>query len=357
MKSILSSVEDPGHRVWKVVDQSGAVRQNKKKINTTRKLKQFLGNQPDKVYVSISRFMAPEQCYGKKPKHSQWTVRDSWFLGSELYFDFDSENNLRQAWNDCKAMIKAMKQEKDYKLIQVTFSGNKGYNLIYKDLKPVKISHPLHRLELTELRRKQLLKRLPKFQTLDNLSHDQYRVRACPNTIKANTGCKVTIIKGDRIVRPRPMIDKTSPNKQGKERSILISYPFISNQVKGMKGMYIPVLKYPINNPNLVLAKKIQQIYKLSDLHVFEYKDTILYISFKIVDKRRLEKILKAARSLNNNSFLFYKHIWIPLDMQYLGTIKSPVKVKGGFSNLNNNRKCKALRRDVLWWVTQRTTS
>jgi len=281
LKAILNGVEDPGHRVWRAVQLNGVVRQNKKKINTTNKLKEFIGRQPGKIYVSVAKFLNPERVYGKTPIRSQWKIADSIFLGSDLYFDFDCEEDVNKAWKDCKGMMQVMKSMKEYELVQMTYSGTKGFNLIYRDLKPVKHSNPLHRIELTEIRRLLLLKRLPKFKTLDGLSSDQFRVRAAPNTIKAVTGHKVSILFPtvtcgniyERVVRPRPMIDRHRTNKLGKERPTLISYPFfykfITNQIKGTKGMYVPVLKYRQDNINILNLRKVQLLYKLSDLLCF----------------------------------------------------------------------------------------
>lgn len=365
LKAILNGVTDPGHRVWKVVQLNGVVRQNKKKINTTKKLKEFIGTQPAKIYVSVSKFLNPCNVYGKTPIRSQWKIADSLFLGSELYFDFDCKEDINKAWKDCKGMMEVMKSKKEYELIQMTYSGTKGFNLIYKDLKPVKHFNPLHRLELTEIRRILLLKRLPKFQTLDDLSSDQFRIRAAPNTIKVVTGHKVSIMFptltcGDiyeRVVRPRPMIDRHRTNKLGKERPTLISYPFfykfITNQIKGTNGMYVPVLKYRQNNINIQHIRKIQLLYKLSDLHVFRYSDLVMYIGTKLVDKRRLEKIMKAADPINLRGFLFYGHSWIPFseavdskktmvwdEPRYIGVMRS--KEKGSFTDLKQNKVCTA---------------
>src|SRR3990167_10484632 len=146
---ILSSVENPEWRVWKVKDTDGRVRQNKKKINSVEKLKEFIGDSPSSVYVSVSQFLNPHKVYGKKPKHSQYVTADNLLLKSDLLFDVDDEEDLSLAHKEAKEIIRFMKK-KPYRLINIRFSGTKGFHLLYADNKKISENNPQKRIQLYE---------------------------------------------------------------------------------------------------------------------------------------------------------------------------------------------------------------
>src|SRR3990167_10820055 len=91
LQEMIHSVENPSWHVWKVADIDGKFRQNKKKINSTKRLREFLGDQPSKVYVSIAQFLNPQRVFGKIPKKAQWIISDTHFLKSDLLFDIDDK--------------------------------------------------------------------------------------------------------------------------------------------------------------------------------------------------------------------------------------------------------------------------
>ena len=332
LKQMLNSVSHPGWRVWKVQQLNGAFRQNTLKINSVNKLRKFLGKQPSKVYVSIAQFLNPQRVYGKITKKAQWVVGDSLFLGSDLLFDFDHKD-LRIALKDAQKVYKFMKKEKDYELINIRYSGTKGFHLLYKDNMPVIERDPEVRLSKTEKRRKELVDRLPNLRTIDEVHKtiicDQFRVHAVLNSIKAKTGHKVELIpektfislkhyQPTRAVRRKPMITDERiilTSTLGKEGSALTSYPFyynfVDSTVKGTKNQHIVVLKYPKGKK--VDIKALQERYKLSHFFKFEYKKIDMYICFKLLSQVRVEKIMKYAKPMNLNSFMYYGHTWIPI--------------------------------------------
>lgn len=340
LKKILDSVENPGNRVWTVQDINGKTRTNEKKINTIRKLKELIGKNPNRIYVSVAQFGNPHKVYGKTPKKAQYKIADSLFFGSELLFDLDSEYDLNVAHHDGKEIIWFMKDIPEYELSKISFSGKKGFHILYKDLYPTYEQDPIKRLKAVEERREKLINRLPKIETIDNnhieIIKDQFRVHAALNTVKAETGFLVKEIPRKdflylttnsikkrhihRVVRPtKPMIDEDiiATSKSEKERATLISYPyyykFIDNMIKGIKERYITVLKYPKDKDVCPMISKIQRKYRLSHFFVFRYNLVDMYINFKVVDKPRLEKIMREAKPMNLNSFLFYGHSWIPI--------------------------------------------
>ena len=208
-------------------------------------------------------------------------------------------------------------------------------------------------MEKTEEKRKQLIDKLPKLKTIDRhhkrIIADQFRVRAAIGSIKAETGFKVRKLTEKefmlssieelkrltchRIVRPLgSMMGRNPANKTdgqpsvGQEGTILTSCPyyyhFIDNIVKGIKSTiideeidyrYITVLKYPKDKDTTRIIMDTQKIYNLDNFYMFIYKDLKMYINLKLIDRRRLEKIMKYSRCMNLNSFMFYGHTWIPI--------------------------------------------
>lgn len=367
LNQILSSVNDSGHRVWKVQDSTGAFRQNGKKINSIRKLKDFLLNikytennepvitaEPVKVFVSVARFMNPERVYGKVPKSTHWLVDDSLFLSSELLFDLDSEEDISVAHQDGKVILNFMSAEKDYKLKNIRYSGTKGFHLLYED---ISIQH--NNIEQTYNKRLELVNRLPTLNTIDDLHKgiicDQFRVHAALGTVKGKTGHKVVEIKledfislstkelmhkyVESVVRPvhinGPMITDGQgasihrTSIMGKERPTLSSsrqeekskptlpafplyYNFVNNMVKGTPG-YITVLQYQNTKNVTSIINSIQKQFNLPEFYIFQYKDIKMYICLKLIDMPRLLKIMRKAKPMNLNSFMFYGYSWIPI--------------------------------------------
>lgn len=339
LQEMLDSVSDPGHRVWKVIDLDGTCRQNKKKINNIKKLREFIGDQPGKVFVSVGKWMQPERVYGKNIKRSHYLWDDNIFLGSDLWFDFDCEENEKLAYDDACEMKKAMDKEKEYSLEYMSFSGTKGYHLVYKDLKPIREKDPIKRLKRTEQRRKDLLKRLPSLETLDQLSSDQYRVFAVVGSVKSKTGYKVEKIHTNKVVRRKPMIERplrstptylsreegatlTSKGQlQGKGCSSSITYPlnykFVDNYIHGCTDMLIPILMYKKLKKCRDDVIFLQRKYNLGNFYIFSYKNIFLGVCLTPCNFRRLSKIMKKSRCLNYRSFVFYGHTWLPISNTY----------------------------------------
>jgi hypothetical protein len=378
LRKILESVESPGMRIWKVEYTDGSFTQNSKKINSVEKLRELLfwGDRlPSKVYVSVAKYLNPHKVFGKKASRAVWVIADTLFMKSDLLFDLDSKKDLNIAFNEAKRIINFMKYEEDYELKNIRFSGKKGFHLLYRDNNPIKEPNPILRLNMTEDRRLKLVDRMPELKTIDNIHKqiiaDQFRVHAALGTIKAETGYEVKEIPEyifinkpldyikkhyiHRVVRPhRSMIadEHILTSKSGEERTTLSSNPFfyyfVDNMVRGIKDMYIPVLKYPKGKADLKKLKKLQEKYNLSKFFVLLYNNVWTFICCRVVDEKRLDKIMKDAKPMNLKSWLHYKHAWIPISEakdihgkilwkpQLLGTLESGI-VKGPHSRPHAN--------------------
>jgi hypothetical protein len=110
--------------------------------------------------------------------------------------------------------------------------------------------------------------------------------------------------------------------------SQLIYYRFVSNKIAGLKNNYITVItidpskftKKTIDNLRI-----IQSNYNLSDFYIFKVDDIIYCINFKIVQKERLIKIMKKAKSNNLSYFLTRGHAPIRINdsIKFIGKIDS----------------------------------
>lgn len=336
LKKILSSVDNPGWRMWKIEKLDGTFVVNTKKINNIRKLKELVGKDAAKVYVSVSEFMNPERVYGKRIKKSVYKIADNLLLRSDLLFDLDSEDDLRIAHEDGRSIIRWMQEHQPtWKLLNIRFSGSKGFHLLYRDTMPPRVKEPEMRISMFELNKKILLTDMFRdlyLETIDEhhkrIIYDTWRVHAALETIKTKTGYKVQEISLEdfmtkttseilqSIERPiKPMIASSSHNvKSPVERTMVSSrfyYNFVTNKIRGSE-LYVPVLKYPIDIDVDKHIQCIQSRYNLTTLYKFIYQDLQMYVCLKVVDFNRLVKILKASKSLGLSSFLYYRHLWIP---------------------------------------------
>jgi DNA primase catalytic subunit len=340
LQEMLDAVENSSWHYWTVHYISGKYKASTKRINSIDRLRELLfdrgKDEPKNVYVSIAQFMQPQRVYGKTPTKKQWVIDDTLFLGSDLLFDIDGDT-LELAYKDALAIWFFMQ---DYQLmytlkdIRIT---NRGFHLLYHDNQPVKEAHPIKRLQLTQKRREYIISTLPQLNSVDEhhkkIFADQFRVHAAIGSIKASSGLKVTKLtqsefllwKKDtrkRQVRSVKADDRGNVNNVVTLINIMrandtlpihypLTYYFIDSRVSGTKNQYITVLKYPTGKK--VDIERLQKTYKLSHFFKFQYKKYDMYICFKLVDIRRLIKIMKASKCMNIKSFIFYKHAWIPL--------------------------------------------
>jgi hypothetical protein len=90
-----------------------------------------------------------------------------------------------------------------------------------------------------------------------------------------------------------------------------IFYKFISNIVYGVNNNYVPYIEIRKERNYKILTRRLQDKYNLGTIYVFETKERYSLLSLKCCDKRRIEKILKFAKSENQGQFEKYGHVWI----------------------------------------------
>jgi hypothetical protein len=362
---ILSSIEKPHYHFWRIEYTDGLVRKNNVRITSIKELRDLLfykGREPSKVFVSVSQFLNADKVFGFYPKKSEWMIANTLFLKSDLLFDFDSEEDLSIALHDAQTVYQFMKGEKDYRLLNIKYSGCAGFHLLYEDINPIIEPHPIKRLKLTQKKREDLVRRLPELRTIDKLHKkiiaDQFRVHAVIGSLKAQTGHKVELIEEHKftnlqsyqakmvarptnslpqsekrsMTNPPQKIDSTSISGTGRPTispqgqcvagsppptpAYPYTYNFVTNRIRGvasqMKEYYfVPVLKY--NKDRNINIKRIQEKYNLSSFYHFKYSTVNMFVCFKAVSKKRLLKIYRYAKPNNLSAFMYFGHDWIPI--------------------------------------------
>ena len=388
IEEIFNGVDNPNFKQFKVIYEGGLVCQNKEIISSPKKLSRLLNGEPKAVYNTVAYFLNPVNIHGRK-KRPGYAIADNLFLWSDLFFDFDSEKDLKIAQGDTIKVLDYMKNEKNYVLVKIQFSATKGFHLIYTPIERIKEPNPLKRMELYMKEHGRIAEEIKKLElkTYDihhyNLIKDPFRVYAVTHSIKLNSGNKVTPLtekeirvtdiysilqkKGLKINIPRESKDddsevavmsevNTSAQPYREEQGTRITSPhsynkfhFIDNAVWGIKDNYITIIKQNLNKFNKNILKTIQKDYKLSDFYVFKVGNDIYSVNFKCVQYERLMKILSRANSSNLGLFRTRKHIPLPVseikdengdvvdDLELIDVVKSDYGLNDNHSLSHSN--------------------
>lgn len=323
-------------RQYKLLLANGIMLKNKTPITTPEKLKAWLvKNQPIKAYVSNSIWLAPNLLEGKKLKGSGYNLLSKCFLGSDLFFDFDKDQyDFEQVKKDALRIIDFMKDEKNFTLRRIQFSGSQGLHLIYNQEMTYFEEDPIKRLKLYETERQSLMDKLPKLKTWDRqLTKDQFRIYKIPNTYDFTTGYKIQEISEeelrnksfDDILNNIPTHSLESPfqdndlnrrsskrrlHELGGEKRSRLSLPpqykfmFIPNKVYGVEDRFVPFILLKKGAYSDEKLKQLQREYSLGSMYVFDYQKFYGIICLKTLSKRRLLKIYRKINSETTREFM-----------------------------------------------------
>lgn len=403
-RKIFDAVEQPNWRIWKIVDEDGSCRQNRKMISNPYKLLQFIKSckNPKALYVSVSTFLNPHRNKGFLSKqkrifsdryiylHAGYLIADCTLLDSYLFIDLDSEKDLKIAQKDARKIIRYLIDKPMVKLYKIQFSGSKGIHLIYKLDLASPIANPVKRIEHYKELKGAIVKDLEKLKlkTLDRthkeIIKNNFAVYAAPYSIKSNGNVVTPLtykefmkkgiyhilseksgVNHHQLASEAKADDKKVATAKGKtlatqqyqveERAGLSSRPiyfkFIDCMVNGLKDNYIVVIKKHKAKFKPMELIHLQKLYKLSDFYIMSIGDYIYAYNLKIVDFRRLVKILRKAKSENLSYLMTRRHYWMQLTpsiyksgklaqtMVYLGLFPSEY----GQNDLHSRPHCNAL--------------
>jgi hypothetical protein len=372
-EKIFNAVEFPNWRIWKIVDENGAVYQSKRQITKPIKLLKFIKKckNPQKLYTSIStflnsknnhgRFKSQKVCYTDRYSYPKpgYIYADCLFLDTYFFIDLDSESDLRIAQEDGRKIIRYLQDTHNLTPFLIQFSGNKGIHIIYTGICTNTYTDPYKRLEACKAIKQQLSKELLTLglKTIDdthlNIMQDNFRVYAATHSIKGNGNIVLPLgldqfMNQDiynflRNVSPQRMAMDPKGNDEKvacaegphplashlyceEERDSLSSlhFDFVDNIVNGLKDCYVTVIKKNKANFKVQELQLLQSEYNLSDFIIFGIEDDIYAVNTKIVQYPRLLKILRRIKASNLNFFASRKHQYIPLsNIEPIGILKS----------------------------------
>ncbi len=316
----------PSGRFWKLPRQ---IKDNKT-FNTW-----LVRRSPIDVYYSTSCWLAPVNVGARSD-----LVSENLFLYSDLVFDIDGENseikNIEKARKESIKLLKFLDEHK-ISIKYLAFSGSKGFHIVCEDPFKNTLKCPLEREEKNRRNSRQISLNVfdSGIKTDSRVTIDTRRILRVPGTINSKSGyCCRIINREDLLQNPAKEIIKNTksinisalviPRGDDQEftflRKILGLYrfrarsnpplyyyaSFLSNKVVSTK-LFVPIIEFKKINESKIILKliSIMKTYKLSDAFLFkgEYYFTILPFALQ---KRRIEKILKLANSLNLTSFRKY---------------------------------------------------
>jgi len=155
-------------------------------------------NIPSDLYVSTSSWLNPINLPRLRDTESPYPI----LIDHLIVFDIDvaplSLKNLEKAKNVAKGLHAYVMENESVEFVNATFSGSKGFHLIYKDSDRTKfgIPDPKEREETVRNERRELLSRVLKqgFEVDERITADTRRIIRLPGSIHGKTGFQCTSI-------------------------------------------------------------------------------------------------------------------------------------------------------------------
>lgn len=285
---------------------------------------------PIDVYYSSSQFINPKRVQGRLTKK-----QDLLFLSQDIIIDIDAEEN--QPFMDIVKISKRI-----VKLFgipnYILRTSDKGIQIAYKDdMKGINKLSIEDRMKLYEQKRKEFVQL---FDGIDKpITTDLYRVVRLPKTIHHNgTVCdfidldnipKFKYVFTDNIIvsksqKAMTQGESSQPQNTGNKSRVdirdIASNDYLSNNILGTKGLYVPLLIYHYPQiTKLEPANPIQEIkcimkkYDIPTMYLLKDNEYLYAISLIAVDGRRLQKIINYSNSLICKKMFKYKQIFMKI--------------------------------------------
>ena len=325
----LSVISDLSRRHFRIISSHGQFLKIKDRINNSDQLKKKLINlRPKDVYYSTSIYLNPTTV-GPRGKERSILTKSGIVMKNDIAFDLDREplsiRNLEKARKDCKRLIDYM-DDKGYSLKYITFSGSKGFHVIYEDKEGVAIADPFEReMEIIRIRKELVNKIKEQGISIDSsITVDTRRIIRLPGTINSKTGYDCTLLTRSQIGQPVitwisdiPRLPNSvkiprftwprfltlpsifSKKAQMKPTKRIVYTTFVTSSVLGTKGRHAVLLSFKNQKFKRVIKKleKAIETYRLTDVYVFRSGNEIQAICLKTVQRNRYQKIMDFTRS------------------------------------------------------------
>ena len=187
---------------------------SKRRIRNHETLLKAIGkNIPSDLYVSTSSWLNPLDLPRLRDTEASYPI----LVDHLIVFDIDvaplSLKNLEKAKNVAKGLHAYVIQNESVEFVHATFSGSKGFHLIYKDTDRTKfgIPDPKEREETVRNERRELLSRVLKqgFEVDERITADTRRIIRLPGSIHGKTGFQCTSIDTNQFdVRLAQLLEK-----------------------------------------------------------------------------------------------------------------------------------------------------
>ena len=296
---------------------------SKRRIRNHETLMKAIGkNFPSDLYVSTSSWLNPIDL----PRLRDTELPHPVLLDHLIVFDIDvaplSLKNLEKAKEIAKGVHSFVMLNESVEFVHATFSGSKGFHLIYKDTDREKfgIPNPKQREETVRKERKDLLSRVLEqgFEVDERITADTRRIIRLPGSIHGKTGFQCTSIDTNqfdipltKLLEEIPKIDdavvipkkaKAIVKKSFKEEiedvidnehSYLIE---VSNHLPGTKDRSALLFWTPYSwGTNTDCFERLNMLIEMENLSfgaIFSDGERILFICPESITRAKVAKIL-----------------------------------------------------------------
>ncbi len=320
--------------------EDGSFYKVKCKIRNSKGLREYLVRKaPLDVYYSTACWLNPHALGSRVEKD----VLKNLMISCDLVFDIDcgGEIELEDTRQQAIAMNKFL-ESKGINVRYSAFSGSKGFHVVCDDPWNGEISEENPRKRETEAiaRRKRIVQEAKQEGIVfdEKVTVDTRRIIRLPGTINSKTGFVCTVLSKKELESDICEIVKlakrhaiSAPRIPLRTRAREMTHDFIVGKIPGLLGrlgvrptpeegpcyssfitsnipgtrLKIPVLEFggwrKVGEIACVI-KKVQSQYGLGDIFIFSDGNRFTAFSLKAVSKRRVEKILFAAGSMNLNA-------------------------------------------------------
>jgi DNA primase catalytic subunit len=316
---------------------------SKRRIRNHETLMKAIGkNFPSDLYVSTSSWLNPIDL----PRLRDNDLSHPVLLDHLIVFDIDvaplSMKNLEKAKEIAKGVHSFVMLNESVDFVHATFSGSKGFHLIYRDTDREKfgIPDPKQREETVRQERKDLLSRVLEqgFEVDERITADTRRIIRLPGSIHGKTGFQCTSIDANQFDMPLtqlleqiPKIDHAviipkkakvivkTPVKEKKEDVVEHEHSYmmeVSNHLPGTKDRSALLFWTPHSwGTDAECFERLNTLIKIENLSfsaIFSDGERILFICPESITRAKVVKILKdlGMEKLSEN-LKQREHYWV----------------------------------------------
>ncbi len=318
-------------------------------------LRWLLKLKPFHVYYSTGCWLKPVTLSPRPKKPGFAFLKSGIILSHDIAFDIDKtpllQKNLEAARQEALKLLDFM-TEKGYPRKYISFSGSKGFHLVYHDPDPERIADPFQReMRLMECRGVLLKEVLEQGIQVDtSVTKDTRRIIRVPGTINTRTGYACTVLEKRQLemelcellegvprlpsTRPiprfalpgfgafrvqRPLLPWLagwcssigrfwSKEVQDEKKDIHGYTSYLQSAVLGTRGRHavLLTLKHRSRKRLEGQLRELMKDFKLTDFYLFKRPGAYIAISLRTLQRNRYQKLLDRVGAANAGLLLKY---------------------------------------------------